>query len=1039
MVAAEIDKNPFLIFDLNDCSLADLKTGADLTIMPQKQKIKTVQECFPHAKMTQENETYQFKPALLAAIDFSKIPALGDFVTKLLSDKPLFYDKNFKYFVHQEYIFWSRTAKSDTESLTAAQLDSEAFSQQWPQAEEWLQATIIVDEFHHCIAIKNHTKSAFKVTKKRLIRTLIHFLCAVPTSFLHQLSPHLQVLHAIHRYVYLLIQGGSFIPEIMQYDENYVFIRWLPAFCNTIIENIYHQLSTVCPPDLVVYSTNKKITYGTAKDQIASACSLMIAHYIHEAHSDAVEDHADDPIQQLFFYGIPQKFDEFHTKETPSLVTEWLSCFNNLSLVHAFCIVVSEHNDKFKIQLKIATDTTKATLMSIEEFCNARSNAHVSHAALVMFNLLSQYEPNFKKLTTDTASFSIHMRDFGDYLLYTVPFFAQLGVSILLPKSLQHLAKPRLRLNLRAKKSLKPTRESFLNLGNLLDFEWKIAIGKQQIDPKAFKKMYGNARGLVRIKDHYVLLDIGNIARLMKRIDTLPERLENIELLQAMLVNDTGEYEIQVNAHVEQFLKAMREYKPAIVPSNLQATLRPYQRRGFSWLVQNIETGFGSIIADDMGLGKTIQVIASILHCKNSGLLQDQKILVVCPTGLLSNWRKEIERFAPSLKTLIYHGIQRSLPQKNYDIVLTSYGLARRDEVVLSKKEWFLVVIDEAQNIKNPVTAQTKAIKNLPARHKIAMSGTPVENRMLEYWSIFDFTNKNYLGSVRSFNTNFAKPIEQNRDQDCLERFRKITSLFILRRLKIDKTIISDLPDKIENDLYCNLTPEQAALYQGIVDATLETIKNSEGIERKGLIFKLLTSLKQVCNHPAQYSKLKKAAISASGKMQLLEELLIGIHELTEKTLIFTQYVEMGNLLAGALEERFKHAIPFLHGGLTPKVRDQIVHRFQTEPHTRTLLVSLKAGGVGLNLTAATHVVHYDLWWNPAVESQATDRAYRIGQNRKVTVYRLLTSNTFEERINDMIQRKKELANLTVANGEHWITEMTNDQLRELVTMTKEL
>jgi SNF2 family DNA or RNA helicase len=319
------------------------------------------------------------------------------------------------------------------------------------------------------------------------------------------------------------------------------------------------------------------------------------------------------------------------------------------------------------------------------------------------------------------------------------------------------------------------------------------------------------------------------------------------------------------------------------------------------------------------------------------------------------------------------------------------------------------------------------------------MSGTPVENRMLEYWSIFDFTNKNYLGSVRSFNTNFAKPIEQNRDQDCLERFRKITSLFILRRLKIDKTIISDLPDKIENDLYCNLTPEQAALYQGIVDATLETIKNSEGIERKGLIFKLLTSLKQVCNHPAQYSKLKKAAISASGKMQLLEELLIGIHELTEKTLIFTQYVEMGNLLAGALEERFKHAIPFLHGGLTPKVRDQIVHRFQTEPHTRTLLVSLKAGGVGLNLTAATHVVHYDLWWNPAVESQATDRAYRIGQNRKVTVYRLLTSNTFEERINDMIQRKKELANLTVANGEHWITEMTNDQLRELVTMTKEL
>jgi uncharacterized Zn finger protein/superfamily II DNA or RNA helicase len=1039
MVAAEVDKNPFLIFDLNDCSLFDLGTDTNPDLLPKKRKIKTVQDLFPHIDTAQQGEIYQFNPALLATIDFSKMPTLGDFVLRLLPDKPLFYDKNFKYFIHKEYGLWSRTAMADAVSLAGTPREPEAFLQQWPHAEEWSRVTLVIDDFHDCVAIKNHTKSIFKATKKKLIHALICLLRAIPGSTLHQLSPHLQVLHTIHRYVHLLIQGGSFIPEIMQYNKNIVFIRWLPALCNAIIEKVYNQLSTVCPPDLVAYYTNKKMAYGDTKDQIASACSLMISYYTHGAHSDTVESHANDQMQQLFFYGVPQTFNEFHTKETLELIAEWISCFDNLSLIHMFCIIVSEHNDAFKIQLKIATDSTKTTLLSVQSFCNTQSDPRVSHAALVMFNLLSQYEPNFKKLTTDKATLSIHIKDFGHYLTSILPFFVQLGVSILLPKALQHLVKPRLRLNLKAKQSLKPTRESFLNLSNLLDFEWKIAIGKQQIDPKAFKKMYGTARGLIRIKDHYILLDNSDIEPLINRIDTLPKRLENIELLQAMLANDTGEYEIQTNTHVEQFLKAMREYKPVTVPPNLQAILRPYQQRGFSWLVQNIETGFGSIIADDMGLGKTVQVIASILHCKNSGLLQKQKVLVIGPTGLLSNWHKEIERFAPSLKTFVYHGAQRTLPKKEYDILLTSYGLARSDKAILSKKEWFLVVIDEAQNIKNPVTAQSKAIKNIPTQHKIAMSGTPVENRMLEYWSIFDFTNKNYLGSVKNFNTNFARPIEQNRDQDCLERFRKITSLFILRRLKSDKTIINDLPDKIENNHYCNLTPEQAALYQGIVDNTLAMINSSKGIERKGLIFKLLTSLKQVCNHPAQYSKLKKAAIPASGKMQLLEELLIGIHELAEKTLIFTQYVEMGNLLSEAFEERFKHAIPFLHGGLTPKARDTIVHQFQTEPQVRILIVSLKAGGVGLNLTAATHVVHYDLWWNPAVESQATDRAYRIGQNRKVTVYRLLTSNTFEERINDMIQRKKELANLTVTNGEHWITEMSNDQLRELVTMTKEL
>ncbi len=385
---------------------------------------------------------------------------------------------------------------------------------------------------------------------------------------------------------------------------------------------------------------------------------------------------------------------------------------------------------------------------------------------------------------------------------------------------------------------------------------------------------------------------------------------------------------------------------------------------------------------------------------------------------------------------MIYHGQNRELAS-DYDIVITSYGLARLDKKEFNKIRWFLLVIDEAQNIKNPTTEQTKAIKSLSAQHKIAMSGTPVENRLLEYWSIFDFTNKHYLGTPKQFKDLFASPIEKERDKDCLERFKKITSPFILRRLKSDKSIIQDLPDKIENNRYCSLTAEQAALYQEMVDLSLKKIETSEGIERKGLILKLINALKQICNHPSQFGKKKKARIEQSGKMEMLEEILIEIENVAEKSLIFTQYVEMGDIMAQLLEEKFQNPIPFLHGGLSRKARDEMVHQFQNSASVRILIVSLKAGGTGLNLTAANHVIHYDLWWNPAVEAQATDRAYRISQEKNVMVHRFLTTGTFEERIDEMIQGKKELANLTVGSGENWITEMSTEQLRDLLALRK--
>ena len=408
---------------------------------------------------------------------------------------------------------------------------------------------------------------------------------------------------------------------------------------------------------------------------------------------------------------------------------------------------------------------------------------------------------------------------------------------------------------------------------------------------------------------------------------------------------------------------------------------------------------------------------------------------MVVPTTLLTNWQKEMNRFAPALRWHTYHGSQRSFPDDVFDVLLTTYGIVRSDAKKLADIKWHSIVIDEAQNIKNPGTAQTKALKKLKSDIRIAMSGTPVENRLSEYWSIMDFTNKGYLGSLKPFLKEYSYPIEVEQDQHQLEKFKRVMSPFILRRLKTDKRIITDLPDKITTDEFCHLTKEQAAVYQNVVDEIMRKVEEKDGIERHGLVFKLIMALKQICNHPVQYLKRGNAEIALSGKATRLMELLDRLYEQHEKVLIFTQFREMGTLLQQFIGNTHYTTPLFLHGGSSRKQRDQMVDDFQQRPEINTMILSLKAGGTGLNLTAANHVVHYDLWWNPAVEAQATDRAYRIGQQRNVFVHRLITEGTFEEKINQMLIEKRDLADMAVSQGEQWIGELSNRELKGLFTL----
>ncbi len=622
-----------------------------------------------------------------------------------------------------------------------------------------------------------------------------------------------------------------------------------------------------------------------------------------------------------------------------------------------------------------------------------------------------------------------------EVLLKMLPALSLFGIRILLPKGLKHLVRPK--ATLLAKRSPGKNEGSFLSFDDLMAFDWQVALGDQLVSVREFEKLVSNLNGIVKIHDQYVLVDEDELIKLFQKLEE-PPVLKGFEALQVLLAEEYQGAKIGLTDEAAALIRQYVQPSEVPLPAGLNATLRPYQRSGYDWMLKNTRLGLGSLLADDMGLGKTLQVIAALLRYKEEGLLAQKKALVIVPTSLLTNWRKEIERFAPSLRAAVYHGQKRSFDVAEADVVITTYGIARSENAFLKKQPWYCTVVDEAQNIKNAGTEQTKSVKAIPAPVRIAMSGTPVENRLSEFWSIMDFTNKGYLGSPKQFTDAFAKPIQKDGDQQAAALFKKVTAPFILRRLKSDKSIIADLPDKIENNQFATLTMEQAALYESVVKQQMKAIfEEDEENKRQGKVLKMITALKQICNHPHQFLKKGPKSPDFSGKAQLLLSLLDTIYANGEKTLIFTQYQEMGELLGNIIEDTFGKTPLFLHGGTSRPKRDEMVEAFQRpasfDGENDTFILSLKAGGTGLNLTAASNVIHYDLWWNPAVEAQATDRAYRIGQQKNVMVWRLITQSTFEEKIDEMIRRKKDLANLTVATGESWIGNLSNEDLRELV------
>jgi superfamily II DNA or RNA helicase len=650
------------------------------------------------------------------------------------------------------------------------------------------------------------------------------------------------------------------------------------------------------------------------------------------------------------------------------------------------------------------------------------------------------------------AGLAVDLSGAYTFLREAAPLLEESGYGVLVPAWWDRPAS-RLSLRLRVRPPRRQRRAAArtagLGMGTLVEFDWQAALGGVTLTPEEFSRLAALKTPLVRVRGQWVELRPEDLQHALQalRAGGAGEAITLGEALRAQAEVAAGGVAVEgveAEGWIETLLQAEGLPKSAPpLPAGFRGVLRPYQCQGYAWLTFLRELGLGGCLADDMGLGKTIQLLAAMLRWQETSD-GAAPALLVCPTSVAENWRREAARFSPGLRVLLHHGASRRrnaefvAAAREYDLVVTTYPLVPRDQETLTSVEWRAVVLDEAQNIKNPDARQTRAVRALPAAWRVALTGTPVENRLRELWSIMEFLNPHYLGPEAAFHRRFAIPIERYGDADRTATLRRLVQPFVLRRVKTDPAVIRDLPEKVEQKVFCRLTREQATLYEAVVRDLLQVVDDAEAMSRRGMVLSTLMKLKQVCNHPAHFLADGSALPRRSGKLERLEELLDEALSEGDRALVFTQFAEMGRHLQRHLRERFGVETLFLHGGVPRAKRDQLVVRFQEGEDPALLILSLKAGGVGLNLTRANRVFHFDRWWNPAVENQATDRAFRIGQRRNVFVYKFLCTGTVEERIDALIESKIALAESVVGTGEGWITELSTPELRELLALRGE-
>lgn len=1036
MFSREIDNNPFIVFQMHGIDqLEELKKrGIFLEEKLHEGTVSLIQDVVRY----KSNKEICYDVPEFYRIDFSKLKDCSEALFKLLPANPPFSERgDFK----ERYVAELCRAQKGAQRFFSGKLNA---GQMFPEIYVSFGTGNTITTEHE---FRLRFNGSFEWSLSQVSRGMSHMKLAYITSdalpfallqihpdFLPDYHPTVIALHQGLMCALHLLSKGMVAPQILLLENDQYVVRWLPAYMDQRVREIMDMLEKIIPDTLIEWvPSGKKLP-----KYIFDKGEWIVSYFLEKLMRRFTLDSNCTSLERLFFKGAHEPFHEAGEKEIPGGIKSWIASYTLTQSDFRPMLYVEEgKTDGFDLTLGVE-DRRQADLrvIALADVLSLSDFEADRFRILRSFTLLTSLIQEVNSYISEGAQTPIHYTDvtFLPFLLQVIPAIRMLDIKVFMPKSLKDLIRPKASFTLKRKSG---SEKGFFSLADLFAFDWEVSLGDEFVSLDEFIALQQKACGLIRFKQKYIYTDADTLNRLQEAFSKM-DTLSPAQMLQTALTEEYNSVPVRLSDEVRELIRELTLQEKIELPKGLQAQLRPYQERGFSWMYRNMRVGFGSILADDMGLGKTLQSITLILKLKEEGRLEQEKVLIVVPTGLLTNWQAEISRFAPSLSVFVYHGASRELKHFDADILLTTYGILRSDQIKLKRRKWLVMLIDEAQNIKNQDTAQSKAVRGIPAATHIALSGTPVENHLTEFWCIMDYANRGYLDTLKVFKEHYANPIQLFNDLDCAERFRKVTAPFMMRRMKTDKSIISDLPDKIEFDDYASLKPEQAALYDSTLEAAMAEIEeitetdHESLFKRQGLILQMILALKQICNHPAQFLKNGDCRPELSGKVEMLLDRVESIVANGEKVLIFTQFTEMGKMLVGFIADRTGRKPLFYHGACSIAERQEMVDRFQTVRQDAVFVLSLKAAGTGLNLTAASHVIHYDLWWNPAVEAQATDRAYRIGQKKNVLVHRFITKDTFEERINDMIQKKKALADLTVSSGESWIGKLSNKELRDI-------
>jgi len=784
--------------------------------------------------------------------------------------------------------------------------------------------------------------------------------------------------------------------------------------------------------------------------------------------------HGCRPVSKSRYYSTKAGENDFwKTEPALDIYKKWVPWNENLRGHHieskfAFCFKLEEavsNGDHWKIRFQIRSKVDPSLRIDLGDYWQMNKSAktrlkkdfgaelekkilmNLGHAARI-------YPKIWEGLETDRpALIHLNLEEAFQFLKESSWILQESDYKVIVPAwwtpKGRRKAKIRLKTSVKKQKGAGAAGKSFFGLHEIVQYHYELAIGDQVVTPKEWNDLVNAKSPLVKFRGEWMELDQEKMNQMLEFWENHGREKPEISVLDLMKLSADEAFEFDHDDVLMEMMGKLRDKNRFEVienPETLNGELREYQKRGVSWIQYLEILNLNGCLADDMGLGKTIQVIARLIKEREEKETVPPTLLIV-PTSVIGNWYHEISRFAPHLKALIHHGSERCRDKKEFsemvsghDAVISSYALARRDEKLFQSVNWERIVLDEAQNIKNPKAAQTKAILKIEAKHRFALTGTPVENRLMDLWSIFNFLNPGYLETQAGFRKAFELPIQKENDVVKTKILKNLVEPFILRRVKTDKEIIKDLPDKVEQKTYCNLSKEQASLYEAVVKDVLEKIEESAGIQRKGLILSSLMKLKQICNHPAQFLQdNSEFAKERSNKLSRLVEMVEEALESGESAVIFSQFREICESLDRYIRENLHYNTYLLHGGTARKKRDRMIQTFQdAETEPSIFILSLKAGGLGITLTKANHVFHFDRWWNPAVEDQATDRTFRIGQKKNVFVHKFVSMGTLEERIDQMIEEKKRISGAVIGSDESWLTELDNDAFRKLISLNKE-